>query len=152
VHRGLLVPHVESVLFALPEGGVAGPVESEFGFHLLRREALVEVHLGEVLVQWAGLPRTRATRGRDEARALAEELRARLIAGEALAEVARAASDGPTGPWGGDLGWFTRGSLKPELEGPAFALQPGAVSEVLESPAGFHVLVHIEGGAPPSGG
>jgi hypothetical protein len=151
VHRGLLVPHVESVLFALPEGGVAGPVESEFGFHLLRREPLVEVHLGEVLVQWAGLPKTRATRGRDEARAVAEALRQRLLAGEPLAQVARDASDGPTGPWGGDLGWFTRGSLRPGLDEAAAALGAGQISEVIESPGGFHVLVRLDGVAPGPG-
>ncbi len=35
VARGQLYPELDAVLFALPEGAVGGPVESELGFHLL---------------------------------------------------------------------------------------------------------------------
>jgi peptidyl-prolyl cis-trans isomerase C len=49
-------------------------------------------------------------------------------------------SECPTAMNGGLLGIVKRGQLFPELEDAAFDLSPGEVSEVLESPLGFHVL------------
>jgi parvulin-like peptidyl-prolyl isomerase len=46
---------------------------------------------------------------------------------------------------GGDLGWFPQGYLlDPGLEAAAFALQPGTYSDVLQSPAGYHILQVVE--------
>lgn len=57
-------------------------------------------------------------------------------------------SECPTAMSGGQLGTMKRGQLYPELEEVAFALDPGAISDVVESPLGFHVLqcVAVEGG------
>jgi peptidyl-prolyl cis-trans isomerase C len=55
-------------------------------------------------------------------------------------QIARARSRGPEASQGGRLGAFGRGQLPPELEQAAFRLAPGAVSEVVETPFGFHVL------------
>jgi len=46
VARGKLYPELDSALFALPEGGISPPVESEMGFHLLWCE---KVHRGRTL-------------------------------------------------------------------------------------------------------
>ena len=71
----------------------------------------------------------------------AEELRARLVAGEDFAAVAREASQDPgSAPRGGDLGRVHRGQTVPEFESAAFALAPGALSEVVETQYGFHVI------------
>lgn len=84
----------------------------------------------------------------EEARAKIRALRERIEAGEAFAEVARQFSEDATARVGGDLGYFTRGGgLRPAVEEAAFALPPGELSEVIETDAGFHILLveeHLE--------
>jgi len=70
----------------------------------------------------------------------AQALVARLEAGEDFAELAMETSTGPSGPEGGDLGWFRRGDMVPEFEEAAFALQSGELSGPVQSPYGWHVI------------
>lgn len=41
---------------------------------------------------------------------------------------------------GGDLGWQKRGTFVPEFEAVAYNLEPGEISEIFESPFGYHFL------------
>jgi peptidyl-prolyl cis-trans isomerase D len=76
-----------------------------------------------------------------EARKKAEGLLARAKGGADFAELARKQSDDPgSATKGGDLGLFSRGQMVPPFEAAAFALEPGQLSEVVESPFGFHVI------------
>jgi len=80
------------------------------------------------------------TRSKEEARQKAEALRARVVAGEDLAAVARAEGDGSRAERGGQLGTFARDewpSLHAPLKDPVFALQVGELSEIVEAPYGF---------------
>lgn len=77
----------------------------------------------------------------DEARALAEDLLARLREGEDFEQLARRYSEDPgTAELGGDLGWFRRGRMVQEFEEAAFSLPTGRVSEVVETEFGFHII------------
>ena len=70
------------------------------------------------------------------------DLRNRILKGENFEALARLYSEDPgSAKNGGELGMFSRGQMYPEFEGAAFLLKnPGDVSEVVESPAGYHVL------------
>lgn len=74
------------------------------------------------------------------ARTKAEALLARLKGGADFAQVATEASDDPTKALGGEVGWVGRGRLLPELEKPAFELQAGQMSAVIQSSRGFHIF------------
>ena len=45
---------------------------------------------------------------------------------------------------GGDLGWVGKGVFYPEFEAAAFALKPGQLSGVVESPVGYHIIQMID--------
>jgi parvulin-like peptidyl-prolyl isomerase len=78
---------------------------------------------------------------RDSVRRLAESVRKRAVGGEDFATLAREYSqDKATAAKGGDLGSFGRGELAPPLEKAALALEPGQISDVVESPYGLHIL------------
>ncbi|HSH45855.1 MAG TPA: peptidylprolyl isomerase, partial [Longimicrobiales bacterium] len=82
-----------------------------------------------------------AAEERDSVRAQAEELRSRILEGEDFAELAQEYSADPgSARRGGDLGWFGAGQMVQPFEEAAFALQPGEVSEVVESPFGLHII------------
>jgi len=65
----------------------------------------------------------------------------RLAAGENFEAVAKAESQDPgSAEKGGDLGYFGHGRMVPAFEKAAFALEPGKISDVVESDFGFHIL------------
>lgn len=74
-----------------------------------------------------------------KARAL--DLLSQIQKGADLATLAKQYSEDPgSAPKGGDLGWFSKGQMVPEFEKAAFALKPGAVSELVRSPFGYHII------------
>lgn len=54
--------------------------------------------------------------------------------------LARASSRGPEAANGGLMGSFVRGQLPPEIENAAFGLAPGALSDVVSTPFGYHIF------------
>jgi hypothetical protein len=87
------------------------------------------------------IPQGAAPAQEDSVRALAESLRARLLAGEDFAGLAMEYSQDPgSGANGGDLGSFGRGDMVPPFEEAAFALEVGEVSEVVETSYGLHLI------------
>jgi peptidyl-prolyl cis-trans isomerase C len=54
--------------------------------------------------------------------------------------LARSLSQSPEADQGGMMGTFSRGQLPADLEAAAFALRPGAISGVVETALGYHVL------------
>jgi hypothetical protein len=76
-----------------------------------------------------------------EARKKIEEIKARLTV-ENFPELAKESSQDPgSAANGGDLGFITKGQLVPEVEKVAFELTQGTLSDIVESPFGFHILM-----------
>ncbi len=134
----------------LEPGGVADPVRSPNGFHVLqllgRRDAasaaasaqssaVVQTHVRHILVQPDELlPEAEALRR-------LADIRERVLNGSASFEdMARQySSDGSAGR-GGDLGWVYPGDTVPEFERAMNALEPGEISEVVRTPFGLHLV------------
>lgn len=77
----------------------------------------------------------------EAARAEAEQVLARLNAGEDFAAVATEASDDVgTASQGGDLGWIGRGMLTGPFEDALFEMAAGEVRGPVQSAFGFHVI------------
>lgn len=83
-------------------------------------------------------------------RSKAEELLAQVRANpERFADIARAHSQDPgSAANGGDLDFFARGAMVKPFEDAAFALQKGAISDVVESDFGFHIIQLTDVRAP----
>ena len=68
----------------------------------------------------------------------------RIDAGEEFADVARDVSTGPTGPNGGNLGWFGKGQMVAEFEATTVALTVGDVSDPVQTQFGWHVVTLLD--------
>ena len=85
-----------------------------------------EVKAGHILVETE-----------DEAEAILRE----LSDGATFEDLARDRSTGPSGPQGGDLGYFTRGTMVPEFSEAAYSLSPGEVtSSPVKTDFGWHLI------------
>jgi len=79
----------------------------------------------------------------DEAKKIISELKG--LKGNALKEkfieLARTKSTGPSGPRGGDLGYFAKGQMVPEFEQKAFSMKVGTITkEPVKTQFGYHVI------------
>ena len=80
-----------------------------------------------------------------KSRILANSLLDSLKNGADFAQLATKYSDDPgSRSQGGDLGTVSRGVFYPEFESAALTLKEGEISEVVESPVGFHIIQLLE--------
>ncbi|MFT6168159.1 MAG: peptidyl-prolyl cis-trans isomerase C [Celeribacter sp.] len=76
----------------------------------------------------------------DEAKALVAELE-----GDAdFAELAKNKSTGPSGPNGGDLGWFGLGMMVAPFEQAVTAMEIGSISAPVQTQFGWHVIKLVD--------
>lgn len=78
-------------------------------------------------------------------RAEAEALHRRILAGESLFVLAGQYSIDPYGrKRNGDMGWIREGRGHPDLDRAIAGLEDGAISGVVQTPQGFHILTVLE--------
>lgn len=129
----------------LPVGGVAGPIRSPAGFHILKvldkriaglpEPVLTQTHARHILL--------RPSAQLSQAQAVAElaRWRTRIVGGQAdFAAVARQISHDASASQGGDLGWVGPGVFVPEFEEAMNALAPMDISEPVLSRFGVHLI------------
>jgi parvulin-like peptidyl-prolyl isomerase len=87
-------------------------------------------------------PRTSATRTKEEAKQLAEDLLVRINGGESFEVLASQYSDCPSAQreQSGDLGFFGKGKMVKPFEDVAFALEVGGISGIVETKFGYHIV------------
>ncbi len=72
-------------------------------------------------------------------------IRERIMAGEKFATLARLYSeDTETARKGGELGMASKSIFWPAFSDAAMALKPGAISQIVETPDGFHIIEVLE--------
>ena len=76
----------------------------------------------------------------EAAKSKAASLRGRVLAGESFEKIAREFSEDAHAKEGGLVGWVARGTMLAELNQVLFKLHTGGISEVLETPAAYHLF------------
>jgi len=142
--EGALTLPFEKQVFALQVGEVSNVVETDYGFHIIKRMPVQRVHAHHILIAWRGAERASAavTRTRPQAVALAEEVRLQAARpGADLCKLARQFSDDAQNSANcGDLGIVEPGRLPPQVDAELFHIHRGQVSPVVETPFGLHIF------------
>ena len=134
-------------IFGLAVGQRTGVIETEYGYVIAERCPVEKVHTRHILIRYAGARNASAdiSRSQEEARARASELREMAMAeGADFEALAREHSEDSSAERGGDLGAVGRGIFAPPYENAAFQLSAGAVSDVVETDFGYHVIQRVE--------
>lgn len=136
--------HADEVTFEEAE------LEKYYRRHLDRFDIPEQVKAAHILIRVAqDADPALKEKKREQAQKVLEQARA----GKDFAQLAKQHSDDAGSiPQGGDLGFFSRGTMVAPFEQVAFALQPGEISQLVETPFGFHIIraeQRIEAGVRP---
>lgn len=131
----------------LADGGSPDPSADEAAPPSQDQTTPKKIGARHVLIQWMGSERapTSVVRSRDQALAIAQEVLKKAKAGQDFARLAVDYSDEPgAAARGGSLGRFGRGQMVGAFEAAAFKLSVGQISDIVESPFGYHIIQRTE--------
>lgn len=138
MHKQLNAERMQSTII---DGINVTPAEVVKYFNSIPRDSLPyfnsEVEIGEIVYQ----PVVNAME-REKAIAMLHRIQDSLESGADFGELARNFSDDrSSAAQGGSLGRTSRGSFVPEFEGAAYNLEPGEISDIVETQFGFHLIL-----------
>ncbi len=138
------------VLAGLQPGQVSQVLRSPGGFHIVKLlerrggelagpEKVNQTHARHILIK------TSEVIGDEDAKRRLEGLRERIVnGGTSFEELAKVHSADLSAAKGGDLGWLYPGDTVPPFERAMNALQPGEVSQPVQTPFGWHLIQVLE--------
>jgi peptidyl-prolyl cis-trans isomerase C len=101
-----------------------------------------KVHASHILIS---APKDADAATKAKARAKAEAILKDLKSGKDFATLAKQNSEDPgSAANGGDLGFFQQGQMVPQFNDVAFSLKPGALSNIVETDFGYHIIKVLE--------
>lgn len=112
-------------------------VQAYYDEHRVQYTKPEEVHARHILFKLAP---NAGDDAKAQVRKKAEDVLAKVKAGEDFAALARQYSEDSSAAAGGDLGSFGRRKMVKPFEDAAFALSPGETSDLVESPFGLHII------------
>jgi len=99
-----------------------------------------QVGASHILIMHKDSDRSSATRTKEQALELINEIKGKLDDGAEFAALASENSDCPSGREGGDLGSFGQGQMVKPFEDAAFGLDVDQTSDVVETDFGYHLI------------
>ncbi|MBR5844453.1 MAG: peptidylprolyl isomerase [Bacteroidaceae bacterium] len=142
VKGGRLIYPFEKVAFSMQPGEVSEPVETRFGYHIIKVHS-VRPDQGERLCAHIFLmvPRDATPEVEAQIKAQADAIYSDLMAGADFAQMAREKSqDQANAMRGGELPWVSSGELVKELDNLVFSLEVGQIAAPVRTNFGYHIV------------
>jgi protein-export membrane protein SecD len=129
----------------LKEGAVYPElIETSEGYNVVKyvakQESGKEVKASHILICWQGADRCDKERTKEDAKALADNLKSRATAANFAALAKQNSDDAGSAASGGDLGWFAKGAMVEAFENAAFGAQKGSITDIVETGFGYHII------------
>ena len=135
---------VDRVQYNLTSGVKVTPYEVAQYFNKIPQDSIPTIDESFEIAEIVRIPEI-SEQERDRVREELNKMRERVLSGSQFSMLATLYSEDPgSAVKGGELGFFTRGTMVAEFEAAAFALKPGEVSPVIETQYGFHIIQLIE--------
>jgi peptidyl-prolyl cis-trans isomerase SurA len=136
------------VLASMQPGGLTSVIQSPNGFYIFkllerRGQKAATVIITQTQARHILVKTNELTSASDAKRRIID-LKERLDNGGSFQELAKLHSEDASASSGGSLGWISPGDTVPEFEQALNSLQPGQISEPVQSPFGWHLIQVVE--------
>jgi len=142
-NEGELPSMLSDIIPVMEQGEFSKPVKVSVGFIIVKllekkntiQHKVVESHALHILIK------PNITQDATQAKIRLNQLRNRILGGESFDKLAKSHSDDKgSAQKGGDLGWFKPGTMVPEFDKAIKTMEPGDLSEIVETAFGYHII------------